>query len=322
MGEVVVPDDEPIPTDWRAAIDARRRAHRAPRCSGTRGSSTSPTIRRSVRTACATSTSRCRRSRRSTCRSPTSSTSSSPVDEYVFGYCLQERNNFDPPGVRTTTEMLGYVKGSHDRATTRNSKRSRANTGSKRRWETIAAALARSRRASAGTSTACSTGSKRASGAASPLNAAPPGGRAPCPRWCPTIRRRMSERGHPRRQRLRYRLLQLWAWLAALVVYRRIDVTGAHHLAGDRPIVLAPNHTNGFADIAVIVAKVRAVPAFRGRGVVVEVCAGRCLLFDFAGVLPIYRGRDGSTKKNVGTFAALHEALAAREPVGSFPKGR
>jgi 1-acyl-sn-glycerol-3-phosphate acyltransferase len=120
--------------------------------------------------------------------------------------------------------------------------------------------------------------------------------------------------------RLRYRLLQCWARLAARIVYRRVDVTGAEHVAGDRPVVLAPNHSNGLADIAVIVAKMRRFPRFGAASSWWTSTPAR-LLFDFGGVLPIYRGRDGSTKKNVGTFAALHEALAQHSVVVIFPEG-
>ena len=76
MGEVVLPADEPMPERLARRAHAARRAHRAP---SLRASSVDPRhrrrSRRSVRTACGTSTSRCRRSRRCRSASPTSSTS-------------------------------------------------------------------------------------------------------------------------------------------------------------------------------------------------------------------------------------------------------
>ena len=43
--------------------------------------------------------------------SRTSSTSSSTVDEYVFGYCLQQRNNVQPDDTGIDPEMVAYVNG-------------------------------------------------------------------------------------------------------------------------------------------------------------------------------------------------------------------
>ena len=107
---------------------ARRDQHHrvavhATRCAGIRGSSTSPTTRRSARTACGTSTSRCRPSRRCPAASPTSSTCITAVDEYVFGFCIHERSDFldrrrdDGRDDRTTS------RSSSRPATTRNSRR-------------------------------------------------------------------------------------------------------------------------------------------------------------------------------------------------------
>ena len=106
MGEVVL---AARPTHARA-IGGRRSpsspSARAMRCAAIRGSSTSPTIPTSGPTRCATSTSRGRRSHRSTPSFEDKFDLITLVDEYVFGYCLHERNNLkDDPD---DAEMVDY----------------------------------------------------------------------------------------------------------------------------------------------------------------------------------------------------------------------
>ena len=108
MGEVVLPADQPMPGDWRAAITSI--AERSPRraCAVTRGSSTSPTIPTSGPTRCVTSTSRGRPSRRSTPASRTSSISSPSSTSTCSAICLHERNNLkDDPD---DDEMIDYIE--------------------------------------------------------------------------------------------------------------------------------------------------------------------------------------------------------------------
>ena len=59
-----------------------------------------------------------------------------------------------------------------------------------------------------------------------------------------------------------YRALQVWARSAIHVVYRRAEVTGLSNIPTDRPAILAANHSNALADIAVIVAKMPRFPQF------------------------------------------------------------
>ena len=123
MGEVMMPAGESVPSDWRCALtNVAERTRAASRT--TRGSSTSPTIRPSgPNTACATSTSRCRRSARSDPRTHREIDIVSAVDEYVFGYCLHHRNN-QMTGEQTFDDdaRLAYVNGLVSPATIRSSR--------------------------------------------------------------------------------------------------------------------------------------------------------------------------------------------------------
>ena len=161
MGEVVIPDDEPIPDDWRAALTLIAERVTRVRSNGTRGSSTSPTTRRSARTACATSTSRCRRSRRSPLDLADKFDIVSVVDEYVFGFCLHHRNNQTQQPASSNDDMVAYVNRLVETGDYPQLAALARSTGSKRRGS-------RSRRtchppASAATSSGCSTASRRIS---------------------------------------------------------------------------------------------------------------------------------------------------------------
>ena len=80
--------------------DRRSRGGRATRCGVTRGCSTSPASRRSARTRCGTSTSRGRRSRGLDADLETKLDVITAVDEYVFGFCLWERQHYADRGWR------------------------------------------------------------------------------------------------------------------------------------------------------------------------------------------------------------------------------
>ena len=59
-----------------------------------------------------------------------------------------------------------------------------------------------------------------------------------------------------------YRALQGWARIAVAVFYRRLDVSAVSRLPKDRPVILAANHGNALADVAVIIAGTPEFPHF------------------------------------------------------------
>ena len=89
-----------------------------------------------------------------------------------------------------------------------------------------------------------------------------------------------------------YRASQAWARSAIHVLYRRTEVVGMANLPRDRPAILAANHSNALADIAVIVAKTRKFPQFLAAASWWKSAPAR-VLFRLAGVVPIHRTRDG-----------------------------
>jgi glycerol-3-phosphate O-acyltransferase/dihydroxyacetone phosphate acyltransferase len=118
-----------------------------------------------------------------------------------------------------------------------------------------------------------------------------------------------------------YRALQMWARTAVHVVYRHVEVTGLENLPADRPAILAANHTNALADIAVIVAEMPNFPRFLAAASWWKSAPAR-VLFRLGGVVPIYRSRDGNdTRQNLSTFEACNGVLATGAHICIFPEG-
>ena len=118
-----------------------------------------------------------------------------------------------------------------------------------------------------------------------------------------------------------YRALQAWARTAIRVVYRHTEVTGAENVPTDRPAILAANHSNALADIAIIVAKLPQFPRFLAAASWWKSVPAR-VLFRIGGVVPIYRSRDGvDTRHNRSTFDACYRALASGAHIAIFPEG-
>jgi 1-acyl-sn-glycerol-3-phosphate acyltransferase len=118
-----------------------------------------------------------------------------------------------------------------------------------------------------------------------------------------------------------YRALKGLAWIVVSVFYRRIDVTGdsAWREPG-RPTIVVANHTNALADPVVILAKLPGHPRFLAAGSWWKFAPAR-YLFKLAGVVPVFRQRDGGTAANSASFAACHEALAEGATLAVFPEG-
>ena len=105
-------------------------------CAVIRGSSTSPTTPASGPTRCATSTSRGKRSHSLDADFDDKLDLITVVDEYVFGYCLHERNNLkDDPD---DSEMVDYFgSAAESRTSTRRCPRWCAEMGLPRLWSRI-----------------------------------------------------------------------------------------------------------------------------------------------------------------------------------------
>jgi len=112
-----------------------------------------------------------------------------------------------------------------------------------------------------------------------------------------------------------------WAWLAVSVFYRRIETIDSENLNAHGPVIIAANHSNALADVAVILGKLAGLPRFLAAGSWWKVAPAR-LLFRLAGALPVHRRRDGGgADQNVSAFEACHAALADGAHIAIFPEG-
>jgi 1-acyl-sn-glycerol-3-phosphate acyltransferase len=112
-----------------------------------------------------------------------------------------------------------------------------------------------------------------------------------------------------------------WAWLAVSVFYKRIEIIGSENLDAHGPVIIAANHSNALADVAVILGKLPGLPRFLAAGSWWKVAPAR-LLFRMAGALPVHRRRDGGgADQNVSAFEACHAALADGAHIVIFPEG-
>ena len=120
---------------------------------------------------------------------------------------------------------------------------------------------------------------------------------------------------------LSYRVLQGWARTAISVVYRRVTVTSASRLPSDRPVILAANHGNALADVAVVITAMPDFPHFLAAASWWKSAPAR-VLFRLGGVVPIHRRRDGEdTRQNMSAFEACNAALASGAQIAIFPEG-
>ena len=131
---------------------------------------------------------------------------------------------------------------------------------------------------------------------------------------------RRRRTGETVRERPAARFLRGWARIAVRVLVRRLDVSGLDRIPVDRPVVLAANHTNALADVAVIVALAPRFPRFLATATWLRWAPARAL-FRLAAVVPVHRRRDGDPARNEQSFAACHAALAAGDHLAIFPEG-
>jgi len=112
-----------------------------------------------------------------------------------------------------------------------------------------------------------------------------------------------------------------FASLLVRIFFRRIEVEGSDHIAAGTPTVLVANHQNGLVDGLLLMATLRRYPRFLGKSTLFKILP----LWPFlklAGVVPVYRAKDGSsTSRNAATFRTCQRMLARGGLVALFPEG-
>ncbi|MGH9007672.1 MAG: lysophospholipid acyltransferase family protein [Acidimicrobiales bacterium] len=105
------------------------------------------------------------------------------------------------------------------------------------------------------------------------------------------------------------------------IFFREVEVEGAERLAPDVPTVLVANHLNGLVDGLLLMAMLRRFPRFLGKSTLFKI-APLWPLLKLAGVVPVYRAKDGlATTRNDSTFGTCRRMLARGGVVALFPEG-
>lgn len=107
-----------------------------------------------------------------------------------------------------------------------------------------------------------------------------------------------------------------------LNIYYKVEVKGVNKVPHNKPIVLAPNHTNGFVDPVLVAILLKPKVRFFARG---DAFKGRVIkwLLNDMHMSPIYRTQDGysDVRKNDATFEECKLLLFEHKPILMFPEG-
>ena len=108
----------------------------------------------------------------------------------------------------------------------------------------------------------------------------------------------------------------------SLNIFYKLDVRGLEKIPRDKPIVFAPNHSNGFVDPVVVAIFSPKKVRFFARG---DVFKGKLALWilDKLNISPMYRMQDGfaEVKKNDKSFEECKQLLTDNKTILIFPEG-
>ena len=111
------------------------------------------------------------------------------------------------------------------------------------------------------------------------------------------------------------------ARLLIRIFFRRVEVESLAALPVDGPTVLVANHINGLVDALLLMATRPRFPRFLGKSGLFRI-PPLWLFLKLAGVIPVYRAKDGeSTERNVSSFPTCRRLLAQKAQVALFPEG-
>jgi glycerol-3-phosphate O-acyltransferase / dihydroxyacetone phosphate acyltransferase len=118
-----------------------------------------------------------------------------------------------------------------------------------------------------------------------------------------------------------YWLLKLFVYFSLKIFYK-IDVKGLNKIPRNKPIILAPNHSNGFIDPVILAKLPPQKVRFFARGDVFKGAFAKWIL-NKMNVSPMYRMQDGfaELKKNDKSFEECRNLLSANKTILIFPEG-
>lgn len=104
-------------------------------------------------------------------------------------------------------------------------------------------------------------------------------------------------------------------------VYYKLESSGINHIPRNKPLVLSPNHTNGFIDPVSIASLIKPKVRFFARGDVFKGRFAKWMLNDL-NMSPMYRIQEGygEIKKNNKTFEECKDLLSKNKILLIFPE--
>ena len=109
--------------------------------------------------------------------------------------------------------------------------------------------------------------------------------------------------------------------ILSMRIFYKLDIIGLEKIPQNRPVVLSPNHSNGFVDPVVLAMYPPQKVRFFARG---DVFKGRFVLWllDQMNVSPMYRISEGfsEVKKNDKSFEECRQLLTADKTILIFPE--
>ena len=108
----------------------------------------------------------------------------------------------------------------------------------------------------------------------------------------------------------------------AVRIFYRVQVSGAHNVPANRPVIVAPNHPNAFMDAIAVAVHSKRQLHFLVRSDVFNTPLKRWFLGEL-NQIPIYRIQEGADNlhKNEETFAMCNQILSEKKVVLIFPEG-
>jgi glycerol-3-phosphate O-acyltransferase / dihydroxyacetone phosphate acyltransferase len=104
------------------------------------------------------------------------------------------------------------------------------------------------------------------------------------------------------------------------VFFRRIEVTGLHHIPHGEPVVFAVNHPNGLVDPLFILSFVPGRVSFLAKAPLFRMPLIGYFVRTFDSV-PVYRKQDKVEGSHAETFARAREVLSNGGSIAIFPEG-
>jgi 1-acyl-sn-glycerol-3-phosphate acyltransferase len=119
-----------------------------------------------------------------------------------------------------------------------------------------------------------------------------------------------------------YRIARIVMRVAAVIYFKRLEISGAEHIPSAGPTILAANHPQSITDGLVLALGAGRMVHYLGHSGLFKK-KWRAWLLRNLGAIPVHRPRDveDAASKNIEMFAACERLLERGGAIGIFPEG-